>query len=354
MNIKSYEEYVEEARKQGQAQQKADEAASNAAYDVTKTNTQNTYNKQIQDTKDSYDELYRENSVQKLINEREIAENMANLGLTDSGLNRTQQTAVQLSYANQKGKLDTSRQKAVDSLASELAAKISEIESNKALAAENIRSNYEKQYASTAANMYNNAIENERKLQETIEKEKTERLKNSQKAAEKAEKEAKEAAYIIKTNKGALSYNYVGSLKDNGVSVYYTTDSKGNKITRYVDNNSGKVTEISSDTNPYTFTRNTDAAKGVFSNGYQPNNIGGKKLVDTGKTIAAKDKDGNLLGRNQKIFSLTTKDGWFGKSTTKYYTWNGAENVYSEIEKDKDGDWDVVQEKVGSVEKVKV
>lgn len=354
MNIKSYEEYVEEARKQGQAQQKADEAASNAAYDVTKTNTQNTYNKQIQDTKDSYDELYRENSVQKLINEREIAENMANLGLTDSGLNRTQQTAVQLSYANQKGKLDTSRQKAVDSLASDLAAKISEIESNKELAAENIRSSYEKQYASTGANMYNNAIENERKLQETRIKEETERLKNNQEAMEKAEKEAKEAAYIIKTNKGSLSYDYVGSLKDNGVSVYYTTDSKGNKITRYVDNNSGKVTEISSDTNPYTFTRNTDAAKGVFSNGYQPNNIGGKKLVDTGKTIAALDGNGNPLGRNQKIFSLTTKDGWFGKSTTKYYTWNGAENVYSEIEKNKDGGWDVVREKVGTVEKVKV
>lgn len=358
MAVKSYEEYVEEARKQGQAQQNADVTASNTTYDTAKTNTQNTYNTQIEDTKGSYDELYRENAVQKLINEREVAENMANLGLTDSGLNRTQQTAVQLSYANQKGKLDTSKQKAVDSLAAELAAKVSEIESNKALAAENIRSTYEKQYASTGADMYNNAIENERKLQETALQEQTKQYKAYLEALEKAEKkaeekaeketkEAKETAYIIKTNKGALSYNYTGSLKSNGVSVYYTTDSKGNKITRYVDSNSGKVTEISSDTNPYTFTVNTDTKNGVFSNGYQPNNIGGKKLVDTGKTISLADK-----GRNQKVFSITSKDGWFGKSTTKYYTWNGAENVYSEIRKDKNGDWEVVQEKVGTVKRV--
>lgn len=352
MAVKSYDEHLETVRKQGQGQLNADVAASGAAYDTSKVNTQNTYNTQIEDTKDSYDELYRENAVQKLINEREIAENMANLGLTDSGLNRTQQTAVQLSYANQKGKLDTSRQKAVDSLAAELAAKISEIESNKALAAENIRSAYEKQWASTAADMYNNEVENERKLQETALKEQTTQYKAYLEAEEKAEKAAKEAAYIIKVNKGALSYDYTGSLKDNGVSVYYTTDSKGNKITRYVDNNSGKVTELSSNTNPYTFTVNTDTEKGVFSNGYQPNNIGGKKLVDTGKTIAALDSNGNPLGRNQKIFSLTTKDGWFGESTTKYYTWNGAENVYSEIAQNRDGSWDVVKEKVGTIRRV--
>lgn len=340
---KTYTDYLEEVRKQGQTQQNADVAASNSAYDTTKTNTENTYNAQIKDTEDSYDDLYNQNAVQKLINERAVAENMANLGLTDSGLNRTQQTAVQLSYANQKGKLDTSKQKAVDSLAAELAAKISEIESNKVLAAENIRSNYESNYRSTAADMYNTELENERKLQETALQEQTKQYEAYLDALEEAETEAKEAAYIIKTNKGALSYDYTGSLKDNGVSVYYTTDSKGNKITRYVDNNSGKVTEISSDTNPYTFTVNSDTVNGTFSNGYQPNNIDGVKLKDTGDTITLEDK-----GRTQKVFSLKKNN------TTKYYTWNGAENVYSEIKKDENGDWEVVQEKVGSVTKAKV
>lgn len=323
MAIKSYEEYVEEARKQGQAQQNADVTASNTTYDTAKTNTQNTYNTQIEDTKGSYDELYRENAVQKLINEREVAENMANLGLTDSGLNRTQQTAVQLSYANQKGKLDTSKQKAVDSLAAELAAKVSEIESNKALAAENIRSTYEKQYASTGADMYNNAIENERKLQETALQEQTKQYKAYLEALEKVETKAKEEAYIIKANGAGLSYNYSGSLRDNGVWVTYNNDG----TTTYVDQNSGKKTTISSNINPYTFTINADTANGTFSNKYQPNNIGGVKLNDTGNTIMLADK-----GRSQKVFSLK-KNG-----TTKYYTWNSPKNEYIEVYA-KGGNW---------------
>lgn len=367
INITSYEDWLKKFQNQDAQQLQSDIAASDKVYDTTKTNTQNTYNAQIKETEDSYEDLYRENAVQRLINEREISENMANLGLTDSGLNRTQQTAAQLSYSNSKNKLDTSRQKAVDSLASDLAAKISEIEANKLAAAESIRSDYQQQWKSEALTAYNNEVEqarelqeaeleNARKLQETALKEETARIKAQLSAQEKATKAAQEAAekaaYIIKTNKGALSYNYTGSLKSNGVSVYYTTDSKGNAITRYVDDNSGKVTEIASNTNPYTFTVNNDVAKGAFSNGYQPNNIGGKKLVDTGKTIEATDSNGNSLGRNQKIFSITT--GWGKSKTTKYYTWNGAENVYSEIKRSADGGWKIVQEKVGTVTKAKV
>lgn len=331
IKITPYEEWVKKFQNQDTGQLNADIAASDKVYDTTKTNTQNTYNTQIQDTKNSYEELYRENAVQKLVNERKIAENMANLGLTDSGLNRTQQTAAQLSYANQKGKLDTSRQKAVDSLASDLAAKISELEANKLAAAESIRSGYQQKWQSNATTAYNNEVdnatklqqaelENARKLQETAIKEETKRLKNAQTAAEKATKAAKEAAYIIKANKGSLSYNYKGTLEDNGVSVYYTTDSDGKDITRYVDKNSGKITEIARNVNPYTFTVNPDTEDGTFSNGYQPNNIGGVKLKDTGNTVTLADK-----GRTQKVFSLT-KNG-----KTKYYTWNSPKNAYSEV-----------------------
>ena len=91
------DELYNEYKKLGTAQRDADIASSDKVYDTQKLQTQNTYNRQIDETSKAYEDLYDENAVQRLINEQEIAENMANLGLTDSGLNRTQQTAVQLS-----------------------------------------------------------------------------------------------------------------------------------------------------------------------------------------------------------------------------------------------------------------
>lgn len=330
---------------------------NNELYKNSEKKIREAYNTQIKDSLDNYEDEYRENAVQSKINEFYVAEEMANMGLTDSGFNRSQITANKLLYSNQKAKISKQRQSMVDKLTSEMNSYIAENE-NSRLSREAELKNTDSQYRdSLAVNEYNSRITADAEkyaAEKEIEyiKEQNEAAKEAEEAAYIIKKEPNEAAYIIKTNKGALSYDYTGSLKSNGVSVYYTTDSKGNAITRYVDDNSGKVTEIASNTNPYTFTVNKDVAKGVFSNGYQPNNIDGKKLVDTGKTIEVIDKNEKSLGRKQKIFSITT--GWGKRKITKYYTWNGAENVYSQIKEGEDKKWDVVQEKVGTVTKAKV
>ncbi len=79
-----------ERRKQ-QAQQTADIKNAKALQDAQA---------EIGKLSSKYRAVYDENAVNQYINERRIAENMANLGLTDSGLNRTQQTAVNLSRGN--------------------------------------------------------------------------------------------------------------------------------------------------------------------------------------------------------------------------------------------------------------
>ncbi len=79
-----------EARKQ-QAQQMADIKNAQAILDAQT---------EIGKLSSKYRTVYDENAVNQYINERRIAENMANLGLTDSGLNRTQQTAVKLTRGN--------------------------------------------------------------------------------------------------------------------------------------------------------------------------------------------------------------------------------------------------------------
>lgn len=89
---------------------------SNELYDNQVKSINRDYDTQVFEQGKAYEDQYRENAVQKEINKRQVAESMANLGLTDSGLNRTQQTAVQLSYGNNKANIDRQRQSGIDSL----------------------------------------------------------------------------------------------------------------------------------------------------------------------------------------------------------------------------------------------
>lgn len=306
------DELYEEYKRRGTAQRDADIAASDKVYDTQKQQTQNTYNRQIDETSKSYEDLYDENAVQRLVNEREIAENMANLGITDSGLNRTQQTAVQLSYANSKNKIDVTRQKAIDTLTAALADAISKIDTDKLSAAENIRSSYDNNWRSSAQSTYATELKEETKRQKQAYDYSLNMYKQQQSAYEKMYEAQKKASYIIKTNGGLLSRDYAGKLSDNGVSVIYNADN----TTTYVDNNSGKKTTLASTINPYTGTVNKDTADGVFGNGYQPDNIGGKKLKKvSGVTIGVR-------GNEQSVWST---------GVNQYYFWDGANNRYKPL-----------------------
>lgn len=302
-------------KKQGTAQQNSDVAASDKMYDTQRQQTQNTYNRQIKDTNNSYEDMYRENAVQKLINEREIAEDMAGLGLTDSGLNRTQQTAVQLSYANGKNKIDMNRQKAIDTLTASLADAISSIDANKLAAAEKIRSSYESSWNSAAQSTYAKELEEQTKQQKQYYDYSLKALKSQQKAA-------KEASYIIQTNGGTLRRNFTGSLKDNNVSVIY---DKTNKTTTYIDNNSGKKTTVSSSVNPYTGSDNSELIEefGAFDNGYQPRGVRGhgKLLRSVGKDV--------INGNMQNIFEAADASLWI---------WDGSINEYRMVDINGDGE----------------
>lgn len=304
--MKSLDDYKKELEKLYAASQAEDIAASDKKYETEKKLTTDQYNRQINETENSYEDLYRENAVQKLINEREVAENMANLGLTDSGLNRTQQTAVQLSYANNKNKIDTTRQKAVDQLTYSLADAISKLDTAKTEAAAGIKSNYASAVASGAQEMYNNAVEQERKYREAQLQAQLE----AQKQALEYQAQQKANNYILQTSGGLLRRDFQGSLKDNNVDVIYNTDG----TTTYIDNNSGKKTTLSSKINPYTGTINKDTANGVFSNGYQPNNVNGVKLVSSGAKA-------NINGNEQTVW----------KANGKYYLWSGKDNKYIQL-----------------------
>ena len=115
-SVRPLDEYEKESLERVSGKRQADKDLTNQQFDTNEQTIKENYSGQIEDAEESYEHLFRENRVQKLINERQIAENMANLGLTDSGLNRTQMTANQLSYANNNAEYSRQRQKAVEKL----------------------------------------------------------------------------------------------------------------------------------------------------------------------------------------------------------------------------------------------
>lgn len=99
------------------------------------------------------------------------------------------------------------------------------------------------------------------------------------------------------------------------------TDTNGKTWTYFTDSN-GKQVKMQQGVNPYTGSTNKDVKNGTFKNGYQPDNIDGKKLTDSGKAKV------NVNGRMQTVWQTTRKiDG--GRNTEKkYWIWDGTQNKY--------------------------
>lgn len=72
----------------------------NERYDKSLETLQTDTDAQLMQAENSFDSAYDNNAIQKEINERQIREYNASIGSTDSGLNRTQLTGVQLQKAN--------------------------------------------------------------------------------------------------------------------------------------------------------------------------------------------------------------------------------------------------------------
>lgn len=149
------EEFVKQRREANKTQEDADVAAAKGIFDTQAKNTKDTYNNQIEDTSSSYEDKFRLNETQRYLNSRAIERRAAEMGLTDSGMNRTQQTAVQLSYANKKGELSRQMQSAIDTLAAAMSADLATIEANKAAKEQEIRSNYAAKADSEGLTLYN-------------------------------------------------------------------------------------------------------------------------------------------------------------------------------------------------------
>lgn len=330
--VKTYDEYLDEANKKSSEARTKDLATVDTSADNSIKMAEDTYKTAEKDTIAGYESDYQRNAVQKLINEKQIAERNANLGLTDSGLNRTQQTAAQLSYANQKGKLDVAKQQALDKLSGDLASYVTQVNNQREADKMSINQYYDQQNNTVATELYNTDVEDERKRWETEYNAGVELQKAAIEATAKKPNVSygkggtSDGGYIVSSSTGTLARDYQGSLKENGVSTVYNYNDDGSSIksVTYTDSNSGISATFDVGVNPYTGKMHDDLrdeygkydSNKAFDNGYQPNNIKGEKLTPTNATWVVFD-------REQKVFKLESND--------KYYVWRGDKGYYQEL-----------------------
>lgn len=300
---------------------------SNAAYKGQSDVISQMYKTQIDEQGQQYDKLFDQNEVQRYINEQRIAENMANRGLTDSGLNRTQQTAVQLSYANNNAEIGRQRQSAVNALTQAMTAKLADIESARANAEMNIKSGYEQSAMKAAQDLYNADV-------------------SAAAAIESARLKA------LSSSSGGSSVGSSGGYSGNpstskGINLYTFTRYDADKNANIFRDSSGKEYAVKVGTNPYTGDNNTAfgdgtrsgewgsvkniagasntqkavALYGTFSNGYQPAGVVYKDkhygpmegITDTTTYNGKKQNVWKTIGVNGKI---------------RNWIWDGTLNQY--------------------------
>ena len=109
----------------------------------------------IEDAEHAYDDQINLANVQRIVDERKVAETMANYGLTDSGLNRTQQTAVQLGYSNAVAQMKIQRQKQVDALARSIEEQVGTVRTEAANQRNTLETEYEANRNAYGIDSYN-------------------------------------------------------------------------------------------------------------------------------------------------------------------------------------------------------
>lgn len=341
-NALNLDNYVKAAQESVAANRQAETDYINSTYDTLNSDTQAQYDKALTDAKASYDSEYQKNAVQKIINEKKIAETNANLGLTDSGLNRTQQTAAQLSYANQKGKIDLARQNALDNLTLNLNAALAESDAGRSSALLTANEKWDNQAYSLGQTNYNNDL--------TAYNSQINSYAEQLSGIEQAEIEA-----AAEVQKAAISTS--AKTEDNEIVLYKwggatEHDDSGVTLLKFTGSN-GKSFSIVAGKNPYTNTKNAEISKvvngkciidkqwqeenkdsgnaivrscalyGVFSNGYQP------------KGVCYYDENGNVV----EVGSLTPttrkeymngnlQTVWHAENTDTYWIWDGSINEY--------------------------
>ena len=167
---RSIQEYVDELYGKGQGtlnqiheqRKQSDQQlidSVNAAIDRTTAASTKPYQTQIEQLPEAYQKQFDANAVQELVGRRKVEEAMANMGLTDSGLNRTQQTALSVQRGNADAAARLEQQKKTQELQDKIAQLIEAGAAQKQQQEASVRSNTSNWFNDALAGSYNTAMQ---------------------------------------------------------------------------------------------------------------------------------------------------------------------------------------------------
>lgn len=210
----SYEEYLKLVKQEQASQLEKGKKAIQDNYDTSVKILEDSYAAGLAEAEENYGEQLRKNEVQRVLNQRAIERKAAEMGLTNSGFNLSQQTAAQLSYANAKGDIEAQKQKAVDTLAATMRAKIAELNIDKTSNLASLEQEYNNNAISAAQKLYDADVKSATKTTEKVREDYTKLINN----ASDADLQNKELSL-------ASIYNWVSSYDPDFDNTDYFTNS---------------------------------------------------------------------------------------------------------------------------------
>ena len=195
------------------------------------------------DVANQYKSAYDANAVQELVNRRQVQETMANMGLTDSGLNRTQQTAIALQRGNADASTRMQEQAALDKITQSINEYLAQIASQKQQNSANILGQTNSSISSLEQSLYQNALNNaaaqyQAQLEAEAARAKAEAEAKAAEAQQEWERIQAVMAHNLEVDKLRAQYGEGGA--------YYAIDGDGNIVTSAV-NPYSSISDVSSD-----------------------------------------------------------------------------------------------------------
>lgn len=255
------------------------------------------YQQQIDAAPGTYHAQFAKNELNEALGRQRAEMKMANMGMTDSGLSETSQAALSVQRANANDNARRDMQSLVSGLETAISDVWAKKESTLADKTMSINKNTDDWYTSTLAQLSSDA-------------------QTAGATAYAAEQEVEAAR--IKAQQEAEANNKFVPFTYSGVD-----SANPNNNLYYRD---GKSYSYAIGVNPYTGTTNPDIKNGAFSNGYQPDNVGGSKLYKSGDTDV-------VNGVTQNVWYTAKRNGRRAEDVTyTYYIWDGTQNRYLEYD----------------------
>ncbi len=223
-NLSAVQKRIAEQQNKNTAMSNQYVADRNAIVDKNISNSVNKVQGEIDKLPTAYQASFDANAIQQKINERQVAERMANMGLTNSGLNRTQQTAINIQRSNADAALRQQMNAATASLKQQIADLYASGESQKADIASKARYELEQKNQS----VYDTGMTNFYSAADSYANQRLENDALIEKARIEAAAKAEEARIKAEANKLKLTEEYY----DTAVSTYLAEGEKG--LSQYI------------------------------------------------------------------------------------------------------------------------